>query len=119
VTPPAACDAEMKRDDIDPKPPAGTGERAFWTEQVVGVTPLATWAGDPAAIVALPVADGWAPVLHRAWARAAAVQRDAAWATALLGHGYGRGDAVDIVDATIAAALHDQLDPATALAWVR
>src|SRR5262249_37175845 len=50
VPPPTACDAAMKRDGIDPKPPQGTGERAWWLEQVVMRTPLDSWAhlGTPA-----------------------------------------------------------------------
>ncbi|HEY2795267.1 MAG TPA: DUF5691 domain-containing protein, partial [Micromonosporaceae bacterium] len=44
VTPPVECDAAMKRDGIEPKPPAGTGERAWWFEQIVISAPLSTWS---------------------------------------------------------------------------
>ena len=55
VTPPEECDAAMKRDGIDPKPPAGIGERAWWLDQIVSAAPLDTWSaldGSPADLVA-------------------------------------------------------------------
>jgi len=88
VTPPAAIDAAMLRDDVDPSPPRGVGLGAWLLEEVVAATPLSFWheltGRDPAGVVALPVADGWRPVLLRGWARATAAQRDPVWAAALL-----------------------------------
>ncbi|MCB5181695.1 DUF5691 domain-containing protein, partial [Streptomyces antimicrobicus] len=90
VTPPAECDAGMQRDGVVKKPPTGRGERAWWLGQLVEAAPLGCWRErfgglDPAAILALPVAEGWAAELHAAWCRAAVRQRDAPWARALLG----------------------------------
>ncbi|RSS81627.1 DUF5691 domain-containing protein [Streptomyces sp. WAC06614] len=90
VTPPVECDAAMQRDGVVRKPPAGRGERAWWLGQLVEAAPLGCWRErfgglEPAEIVALPMADGWAEELHAAWCRAAVRQRDAAWARALLG----------------------------------
>lgn len=84
IVPPAACDRAMRRDGIAPKPPAGVGERAWWLEEIVTRAPLRTW-GDPGAFLARRVPQGWSPVLRRGLARAAAGQRDMAWATALTG----------------------------------
>ncbi|MEV0714245.1 SWIM zinc finger family protein [Asanoa sp. NPDC050611] len=90
VTAPASIDAAMLRDDIDPSPPRGVGLGAWLLEEVVSATPLAFWTTltgrDPAGVVALPVADGWQPVLLRGLARATAAQRDPVWAAVLLDH---------------------------------
>lgn len=90
VEAPHECDADMERDGVVPKPPAGRGERSWWLGQLVEAAPLAVWRrrfGDrsPAETVALPVADDWRGELHAAWCRAAVRQRDATWSRALLG----------------------------------
>jgi hypothetical protein len=74
----------MRRDGISARPPAGLGERAWWLEELVTRTPLRVW-GEPTTFLSLPVTEEWAPVMRRGLARAAAAQRDAAWATALTG----------------------------------
>jgi len=81
VEPPVACDAAMRRDGIVSRPPAGTGERAWWLEQILARAPL---AGEPAELLARPVSEGWKPTVHRGLARAAAARGDGAWAAALL-----------------------------------
>jgi hypothetical protein len=90
VEAPHECDAEMRRDGVAPKPPAGKGERAWWLGQLVEAAPLWTWSGQfggrgPQEIVGLPVADEWKRDLHTAWCRAAVRQRDVEWARALIG----------------------------------
>lgn len=90
VEAPHECDADMQRDGVVLKPPAGRGERAWWLGQLVESAPLSTWhaqfGGRSAAeIVALPVADGWRQDLHAAWCRAAVRQRNVEWARALAG----------------------------------
>ncbi|MBD0423104.1 hypothetical protein H0H10_28770 [Streptomyces sp. TRM S81-3] len=90
VEAPHECDADMERDGVVPKPPAGRGERSWWFGQLVEAAPLGTWPArlggrTPEEIVALPVADDWQSELHAAWCRAAVRQRDAGWARALLG----------------------------------
>ncbi|MEV4621991.1 DUF5691 domain-containing protein [Asanoa sp. NPDC049573] len=88
VMAPASIDGSMLRDDVDPSPPRGVGLGAWLLEEIVSATPLPFWASltgsDPAGVLALPVADGWQPVLLRGLARATAAQRDPAWAAALL-----------------------------------
>jgi hypothetical protein len=80
VTAPHALPAELER-----RPPRGTGERAFWLEQLLAAAPLAMW-GDPAAALARRLPPEWAGAVRAGWARAAARQRDAAWARGLLAH---------------------------------
>ncbi|GAA2941122.1 DUF5691 domain-containing protein [Streptomyces enissocaesilis] len=90
VEAPHECDADMQRDGVSPRPPAGRGERSWWLGQLVESAPLHAWqhrfgGRTPQEIVALPVGDGWKEELHAAWCRAAVRQRDAAWSRALLG----------------------------------
>ncbi|MGW1028039.1 DUF5691 domain-containing protein [Streptomyces sp. NPDC002577] len=90
VEAPHECDADMERDGVVPKPPAGRGERSWWLGQLAEAAPLAVWperlgGRTPEETVALPVADDWQGELHGAWCRAAVRQRDAAWSRALLG----------------------------------
>jgi uncharacterized protein DUF5691 len=90
VEAPLECDAAMRRDGVEPKPPAGRGARAWWLGQLVEAAPLATWTDrfggrTPRQIVALPVADEWRQDLHAAWCRAAVRQRSVEWARALVG----------------------------------
>jgi hypothetical protein len=81
VRPPAECDREMRRDGIAPRPPAGTGERAWWLEEVLARTPLSTW---PADLLDRRMPEQWIPTVRRGLARAAAAQRDPVWAAALV-----------------------------------
>jgi hypothetical protein len=103
VTAPASIDAAMLRDDVDPSPPRGVGLGSWLLEEIVSATPLPFWSTltgrDAARVLALPVADGWQPVLLRGLARATAAQRDPAWAAALL----------DLVDSGFAASGDDGL----------
>src|SRR5205807_2328349 len=43
IEPPATCDRSMRRDGIVARPPAGTGERAWWLEEILAHTPLSVW----------------------------------------------------------------------------
>jgi Family of unknown function (DUF5691) len=91
VTPPVGYDASMRRDMIPPdRKVHGHGPRAGWLREVIEAAPLSCWRDllgidDPAAVVALPVDNDWAPVLLTGWAYAAMRQRDADWAAVLLG----------------------------------
>jgi hypothetical protein len=120
VSPPTACDPAMKRDGIDPKPPQGTGERAWWLEQVIMRTPLDSWEhlGTAAELATVNANDNWAPTLRRAWARAAVAVHDPVWAVALVESGFGRGKDAEPNDALLAVALCELLPPAAAEAQV-
>jgi hypothetical protein len=90
ASPPAECDAAMRRDGIAAGPGAGRSQLADRTRlmlEVVARTPLRTWtetfALAPAAIVAIPSGD-WAPVLFVGWSRAAIAQRNQDWVAALI-----------------------------------
>ncbi|MDX2931907.1 DUF5691 domain-containing protein [Streptomyces ipomoeae] len=90
VEAPHECDPGMERDGVQPKAPAGRGERSWWLGQLVEAAPLGAWSRrfggrTPEEILALPVADDWQGELHGAWCRAAVRQRDAGWSRALLG----------------------------------
>lgn len=102
---PDQVDAGMVRDGVVARPPAGVGQRAWWLHQLVAATPLATWTGSPARLV-----EQAPPSLRQAWAEAAALQRDEAWALALL-------DAGDVEQPALLRAIpHDR---AVALATQR
>jgi hypothetical protein len=87
---PAACDAAMVRDGIEPKRPAGhrLGERAWWLRQLVAAVPPAAWCafwGRPAAELAALFARSEAGSgLFEAVSTAAARQADLEWVEALL-----------------------------------
>jgi uncharacterized protein DUF5691 len=83
VTPPHAFDPDWARDGLEPTPPRGLGARAFWLQQLVAAAPLAIWGPPDRAVAAVRRGD-WAELLVGAFAVAAARQRDAAWAEAVL-----------------------------------
>jgi hypothetical protein len=108
ITLPEACDAAMKRDGIEPKPRAGTGERAWWFEQIIAAAPLSTWdvfEESPGRLAVMKVADDWGPTLRRAWATAAVRSGDVVWANALLNANFGTTDST-YADAELATTLH-------------
>ncbi|MFC9890605.1 DUF5691 domain-containing protein [Streptomyces pilosus] len=124
VEAPHECDADMERDGVVAKAPAGRGERSWWFGQLAESAPLGTWSRrlggrTPREIVALPVADDWRSELHAAWCRAAVRQRDPAWSRALLGPPSapeaGGPGAVSLAER---AKLLGTLDPAERAEWV-
>ena len=83
VQPPSDCDRSMRRDGIVARPPAGTGERAWWLEEVLARTPLEVWP-EPEVFAARGVTEGWTGTLRRGLARAAAAQHHRGWTAALV-----------------------------------
>ena len=90
ASPPAECDAAMRRDGITPRPGAGRSplaDQAHLLLEVLARTPLRTWTDEfgrsAEQILAVP-AGGWAPVLFTGWSRAAMAQRDQEWMAALI-----------------------------------
>ena len=85
---PEQLDDAARRDIVLLKPPRGTGERAWWLQQLLAATPLPLWERElgrrPAELVALPVANKLATAVHAGRSHAAARQGAEAWAEALL-----------------------------------
>jgi Family of unknown function (DUF5691) len=83
---PADCDEGMRRDGVNPKPPAGVGQRAWWLGQLISLAPLATWAelGSPSRLVRMPVEGADPRLLTLGWSTAAIRERNAEWVLALL-----------------------------------
>lgn len=85
---PDACTKEMIRDGIEPKPPQGTGERAWWLAQVLGAVPPDFWSrhlGRSAAnLIQSNRSKEWSATVLDSWSRAAQRFRDADWAEELL-----------------------------------
>ncbi|HEX6048294.1 MAG TPA: DUF5691 domain-containing protein [Gemmatimonadaceae bacterium] len=86
VAPPSEADAALVRDGVDPKPPQGLGERAWWLSQIIGVVPPSTWTSrwslDPAAILKATGGNEWSDALVAGWLTATERHRDASWAAA-------------------------------------
>ncbi|MEV0900325.1 DUF5691 domain-containing protein [Actinoplanes sp. NPDC049802] len=86
VDPPTELDRELRRDGVGAAPVRGVGAGAWLLEEVVAGTPLDTWTRlDPDGWLTAARGHDWAAPLLHGWAKAAVVQRDARWATALLG----------------------------------
>jgi hypothetical protein len=81
---PEMPDAAGQRDGLELTPARGEGPRAFYLRQLLAATPLATWGAPGPALAAVGKSE-WREVVVLGWALAAARQRDAAWAEALLG----------------------------------
>jgi hypothetical protein len=113
VTPPDRCDEAMRRDGITAKAPPGTGERAWWLEQVIARAALDTWSSaldlDPPTILALPVVGDFGPVWRHGLVQATVEQQDPRWAAALLDSGAVRDDFGDLPDQPPFADLYPAL----------
>ena len=87
VNPPEQCTPEMARDGIEPKPPAGMGEKAWWLAQGMGLAPLDMWQSPPRELLKAAAQTDWATALQSGWQDAALGQRAPTWAAALLDTG--------------------------------
>jgi hypothetical protein len=90
ITPPAECDASMRRDGVTPGPARSRGQPSDRTRlllEVVARTRLRTWTErfglTAAQVVALRSGD-WAPILFTGWSQAAIAQNDHGWMAVLL-----------------------------------
>jgi hypothetical protein len=81
VAPPERCGPELVADGVEPKPPQGIGEQAWWLSQMLGLVPPRTWPVEAAGAAA---GGDWTAALLRGWALGAARFRDARWAAALV-----------------------------------
>jgi hypothetical protein len=89
VTLPEKCDAGLLRDGVT-RVPLGGSRPVWWLRQIVAATPMSVWAEfapSPAELLRMPVEGFDEDLLRQAWTDAAARQRDAGWARALLDAG--------------------------------
>src|SRR5262249_32973562 len=107
VDPPADHDEAMRRDGVPYHAVERIGNHAGWLREILARTPLSTWTdrfGAPRErIVRLPIVvdasdAGRTRDVHLGWARAAARQRDAAWARALLAGDVVLGEITTLAD---------------------
>lgn len=89
VTLPDGCDAAMKRDGVEPKPPdKKMGEKAWWLRQMLAIVPPSFWCQQwnitPSELLKTVKKHEWEEALVYGWARAAQRHQDIAWAEALL-----------------------------------
>lgn len=84
---PAECDKAMQRDGIEPKPPQGIGEKAWWLMQMLHVVPLDFWTKQwnttPEEIIAASLLGEWKKELLEAWTQATVLQQNFTWAEPL------------------------------------
>ena len=89
ASPPAECDAAMRRDGIARGPGSRSqlADQAHLLLEVLARTPLPSWTDEfgrsANQVLAVP-AGAWAPVLFTGWSRAAIAQRDQEWMAALI-----------------------------------
>ena len=93
VTLPEVCDESMRRDGIEPTPPQGMGEKAWWLRQMVASVPITFWNDHLGLPTAQCVQDAektdHAEVLLPAWATATKRGRHVEWAQAILEYALG------------------------------
>ncbi|MEV0406227.1 DUF5691 domain-containing protein [Actinoallomurus sp. NPDC050550] len=110
VDPPADHEEAMRRDGIPYHAVERIGNHAGWLREILARTPLSTWTdrfgAAPERIVRLPIVvdasrepdAGRTRDVQLGWARAAARQRDAAWARALLAGDDVLGEVTTLAD---------------------
>jgi hypothetical protein len=93
VTLPEACDESMRRDGVEPTPPQGMGEKAWWLGQMVACIPITFWNDHlslpPTECVQDAEKTDYAEVLLPAWAKATKRGRQLEWAQATLEYALG------------------------------
>ncbi|MCO5999475.1 DUF5691 domain-containing protein [Actinoallomurus rhizosphaericola] len=124
VEPPEHHDEGMQRDGIPYHAIERVGNRAGWLREILARTPPSTWTAlfglPPERVAALPVTTGARPTpdehvrrdVHLGWARAAARQRDAAWARTLLAGDVVLGDVPVLADLLDVLPVADREDHA-------
>ncbi len=100
VTLPDECDKPMMRDGVEPRPPGGVGEKAWWLQQMLSAIPPAIWSRawgkNPVDLAQAAARGEWRSVLLNGWALAAQRYRDADWIEALLADVMQGGTAVNL-----------------------
>ncbi|MEL6380893.1 MAG: DUF5691 domain-containing protein [Cyanobacteria bacterium J06626_18] len=85
VTLPETCEQDWERDGVNPKPPKGQGQRAWWLQQMLAYVPLNTWVAAPGAIARATQGHEWQDLLLKGWSHAAKHQNRPDWADAFIG----------------------------------
>lgn len=90
--PPLQWEEDLLRDGVEPKPPQGIGQRAFWLQQALALAPLGpienSRLGSPE----------WQEARHQGWAQAALRQKRPDWARWLLDRGLNGGPLVGLLE---------------------
>ncbi|MBO0860147.1 MAG: hypothetical protein J2P21_17080 [Chloracidobacterium sp.] len=86
---PEACDKEMQRDGVEPKPYSrDIGEKAWLLQQMFGMIPPEVWSNASGwsitELIEAAKRSEWKNVLLNGWSQAARLCRDVEWAAALL-----------------------------------
>jgi hypothetical protein len=117
VTLPETCAEMMRRDGIEPKPPAGleqVGEKAWQLQQLIGIVPPSYWSQiwrkSAVEIIRASHKHEWQSVLLAGWSLAAQRHRDEEWVEALLSAGSKSDESL--------AGLLDTLSPERREAYV-
>lgn len=117
VTLPESWDEMMRRDGIEPKPPAGLdgiGEKAWQLQQLIGILPPGYWSQawhkSATEIIRASHKHEWQSVMLGGWSLAAQRHRDAEWAEALLSAGVKPDESL--------VGLLDTLSPARREAYI-
>jgi len=88
ITLPDSCDEGMVRDGIEPLPPQGTGEKAWWLSQLLASVPIAFWNEHLKFTAEQCVEEAkkseYGEVLIPAWAKATRRENHLQWAEAIL-----------------------------------
>ncbi len=113
---PDALDDTAEIDGIDPKPPTGVGERAWWLRQMIGGAPLDRWTDwcgvAPADIISRASESETSVDLAIGWMTAAVRQHNADWAEALYDAKVANGGQVDLIAQMRPAALEARAERA-------
>ncbi len=87
---PEACDASMQRDGVEPTPPQGKGEKAWWLGQIVAAVPISFWNEhlklSPSECIGEAIKSDYRDLFLSAWGSATKRTKDSAWASALFDH---------------------------------
>lgn len=99
---PEACDKQMQRDGIEPKPSfQGIGEKAWWLRQMISLIPPKVWRQESgwtiSELIEVAGRGDWKSLLLDSWSMAARLYRDAEWAGALLVETLGEPQAVSLL----------------------
>ncbi|PBC38388.1 hypothetical protein CJ178_29165 [Rhodococcus sp. ACPA4] len=84
---PGSLDDKAPRDGIEDVGAQYKGIGKWWLRQVVTATPLALWEamiGSPHDVLRIPIEKQWHEVMTESWTAATVLQKNPAWASALL-----------------------------------